>query len=227
MNNLNEMQSLRSALVKEVNYDVEKAKKVWDFVMDYKEIKPVNPLLKNASPQRQNGIYYILSGGVPVHESAFDYNDRDKCIGVGVVMGGKFATVSLCDAADGDEVPLTEQDNTGDPNRFHKTFWEAMADWDGQGNTESMKSYLNPKIDLEEFEYIPSVAQLHLILLNINEINKALEYVGGTPLKEDCYWSSTEYSSNNSWTVHFNSGSTWYTIKYYSLTVRPSVACEL
>lgn len=224
MSSLNEMQNLRSYLVEKVNYDVEKAKKVWDFIMDYKEI---NPLIRRTNTQRQNGIYYILSGGVPVHESVFDYNDRDKCIGVGVVMGDKFATVSLCDAADGDEVPLTEQDNTGDPNRFHKTFWEAMADWDGQENTESMKSYLNPKIDLEEFEYIPSVAQLHLILLNINEINKALEYVGGTPLKEDCYWSSTEYSSGNSWHVSFSSGGTWYAGKCYSFTVRPSVACEL
>ena len=223
MSNLNEMQSLRSALIKEVNYDVEKAKKVWDFVMDYKEI---NPLIRRTNPQRQNGIYYILSGGVPVHESAFDYNDRDKCIGVGVVMGDKFATVSLCDAANGDDVALTEQEKTGDPNRFRKTFWEAMADWDGKGNTESMKSYLNPKIDLEEFEYIPSVAQLHLILLNINEINKALEYVGGTPLKDNYYWSSTEYSSNSSWSVYFNSGYTWY-FYLYSYTVRPSVACEL
>lgn len=227
MSNLNEMQSLRSALIKEVNYDVEKAKKVWDFVMDYKEIKYPNLLPKNVSPQRQNGIYYILSGGVPVHESAFDYNDRDKCIGVGVVMGDKFATVSLCDAANGDDVSLTEQDKTGDPNRFRKTFWEAMADWDGKGNTDSMKSYLNPKIDLEEFEYIPSVAQLHLILLNINEINKALEFVGGTPLKDNCYWSSTEYSSYRSWFVYFNSGSTWDGSKSGSYTVRPSVACEL
>lgn len=227
MSKLNEMQCLRSVLIKEVNYDVEKAKKVWDFVMDYKEIKPVNPLLKNESTQRQNGIYYILSGGVPVHESEFDYNDRDKCIGVGVVMGDKFATVSLCDAADGDDVALTEQDKTGDPNRFRKTFWEAMADWDGKGNTESMKSYLNPKINLEEFEYIPSVAQLHLILLNINEINKALEYVGGTPLRDNCYWSSAEGSSYGSWGVGFTSGGAWSSGKYGSGTVRPSVACVL
>lgn len=224
MSSLNEMQNLRSYLVEKVNYDVEKAKKVWDFIMDYKEI---NPLIRRTNTQRQNGIYYILSGGVPVHESVFDYNDRDKCIGVGVVMGDKFATVSLCDAANGDDVALTEQEKTGDPNRFRKTFWDAMADWDGQGNTESMKNYLNPKIDLEEFEYIPSVAQLHLILLNINEINKALEYVGGTPLKDNYYWSSTEGSSYNSWYVGFGSGGTWNGGKSGSATVRPSVACEL
>ena len=224
MSSLNEMQNLRSYLVEKVNYDVEKAKKVWDFIMDYKEI---NPLIRRTNTQRQNGIYYILSGGVPVHESVFDYNDRDKCIGVGVVMGDKFATVSLCDAANGDDVALTEQEKTGDPNRFRKTFWDAMADWDGQGNTESMKNYLNPKIDLEEFEYIPSVAQLHLILLNINEINKALEYVGGTPLKDNYHWSSTEGSSTGSWYVGFYGGYAWYSSKYYSHTVRPSVACEL
>ena len=36
MSSLNEMQNLRSYLVEKVNYDVEKAKKVWDFIMDYK-----------------------------------------------------------------------------------------------------------------------------------------------------------------------------------------------
>ena len=41
MSSLNELQNLRSYLVEKVNYDVEKAKKVWDFIMDYKEINPL------------------------------------------------------------------------------------------------------------------------------------------------------------------------------------------
>lgn len=90
-----------------------------------------------------------------------------------------------------------------------------------------MRGYLNPQIELEGFEYIPSVAQLHLILMNIKEINQALENVGGTPLSDNCYWSSTEYSSYYSWGVGFGSGYAWSGSKCNSYTVRPSVACEL
>lgn len=229
MSNLNEMQSLCFAIIKEVNYDVEKAKKVWDFVMDYKETEPVNPLLKTVNQQRKNGIYYILSGGIPVHKSMFTKDAKDNCIGVGVVMGDKFATVALCDVANGDDVALVDdsKDYSGNPERYKKNFWDAIYDWDGQGNTDSIRGYLNPQIELEDFEYIPSVAQLHLILMNIKEINQALENVGGTPLSDNYYWSSTEGSSSSSWYVNFYCGSAWADRKCHSGTVRPSVACEL
>ena len=38
------------------------------------------------------------------------------------------------------------------------------------------------------------------------------------------HWSSTEGSSYYAWYVYFGSGDTYYTYKYYSFTVRPSVA---
>lgn len=164
-----------------------------------------------------------------MHESVFSENEKDDCIGVGIVMGDKFATVSLNDVANGDDVALVDdsKDYSGNPERYKRSFWDAMYDWDGQGNTESMRGYLNPQIELEGFEYIPSVAQLHLILMNIKEINQALENVGGTPLSDNCYWSSTEYSSYYSWGVGFGSGYAWSGSKCNSYTVRPSVACEL
>ena len=229
MSNLNEMQQLRSDLVKEVACDVEKAKKVWDFVIGHEETKPQISTKENSEIPRKNGIYYILAGGIPVHESVFSENEKDDCIGVGIVMGDKFATVSLNDVANGDDVALVDdsKDYSGNPERYKRSFWDAMYDWDGQGNTESMRGYLNPQIELESFEYIPSVAQLHLILMNIKEINQALENVGGTPLSDNCYWSSTEGSSNSSWYVTFSSGNAWGASKFDSNTVRPSVACEL
>ena len=102
-----------------------------------------------------------------------------------------------------------------------------MADWNGEANTNDMRSALNPDINLGENEYIPSVAQLHLILLNINEINKALVEAGGDPMKEDWYWSSTEYSSNGLWGVSFDGGITYNSGKSTVSVVRPAVACEI
>lgn len=74
---------------------------------------------------------------------------------------------------------------------------------DGEANTNDIGRALNSDINLFENEYIPSVSQLHLILLNINKINKALVEAGGTPIKRDVYWSSTE-NSGGAWCVKFN-----------------------
>lgn len=224
MSNLNEMQGVRLALAKEVNFDVEKAKKVWDFVVG--ENEHLSCVEKhNVKTVCTDGIYYIQDTGFPIHESQFSEDVAKHCIGVGIVKGDKFASVALHDIADGDEIALkADNDAPESDGPFYSDFWDAMYDWDGRGNTERMKKWLNPAIQLKEGEYIPSVAELHLILMNIKDINRALENVGGTPLQDNCYWSSTEYSSGYSWYVIFSSGGTWSNTKYYSYTVRPSVA---
>ena len=101
-----------------------------------------------------------------------------------------------------------------------------MSDWNGEANTNDMCNALNPDINLGENEYIPSVAQLQLILLNIKEINKALEEAGGDPMKDDWYWSSTEISSTNVWSVYFSNGGTYTDSKYTLYVIRPSLVCE-
>ena len=146
-------------------------------------------------------------------------------------MGDKFANVVLHDAAGGEDIALCQGDKVpcGSEQFFRRTFKEAMADWNGIASTNDMRDSLNPDINLGENEYIPSVAQLHLILLNINEVNKALVEAGGDPMKEDWYWSSTEGSSGNAWFVYFYLGYTYgtYGLKYNTGVVRPAVACEL
>lgn len=99
--NLTEIQKLRMAIVANLNFDVEKAKKVYNFVTG-DEQAPV-------SFQQQfwsDGVYYVLEGG---HLTSTDdpKSIADKVIGVAVKMGNKIATVALHDAADGEEVALT------------------------------------------------------------------------------------------------------------------------
>lgn len=95
-----------------------------------------------------------------------------------------------------------------------------------EANTKDYGEALNPKIDLKEGQYIPSLAQLHLILLNIKEVNKALEAVGGSPMRKEWYWSSTEISANNSWSVNFGSGNSG-SVKCLTYVVRPAVALSV
>lgn len=224
-NVLNEMQQLRLLLAKESNFDLAKAEKVYNFIVG-EQPKPATVSDTTAKP---DGIYFILSPSNMIHESLATDEDKRNSIAIGVKMSNRFANVVLHDAAGGEEIALCQDDKVpcGSEPFFRKTFKEAMADWDGMASTNDMRNSLNPEINLGENEYIPSVAQLHLILLNINEVNKALVEAGGEPMKDDWYWSSTEYSSNGAWYVNFSSGYTNGNYKYNYYVVRPAVACEL
>ena len=216
-------QEFRLLLVEKSNYDLEKAKKLYNFIIGE------NPKEFSINEAKPDGIYFILSPSNAIHESLATDEDKHNCIAVGVKMGDKFANVVLHNAAGGEEVALCQEDKVpcGSEQFFHDTFWKAMADWNGEANTNDMRSALNPDINLSENEHIPSVAQLHLILLNINEINKALVEAGGDPMKEDWYWSSTESSSNGAWGVSFDGGITYNSSKSTVSVVRPAVSCEI
>lgn len=216
-------QEFRLLLVEKSNYDLAKAEKLYNFIIGE------NPKESSINEAKPDGIYFILSPSNAIHESLATDEDKHNCIAVGVKMGDKFANVVLHNAAGGEEVALCQEDKVpcGSEQFFHDTFWKAMADWNGEANTNDMRSALNPDINLGENEYIPSVAQLHLILLNINEINKALVEAEGDPMKEDWYWSSTESSSNGVWGVSFDGGITYNSSKSTVSVVRPAVACEI
>ena len=218
--NLTEIQKLRMAIVANLDFDVEKAKKVYNFVTGDEQTP--------ASFQQQSwsdGVYYVVEGGRLAGIEDPD-SIAEKVIGVAVKMGDKIATVALHDAAGGEEVSLTNGDACGTSEFFHQDFYDAITDWDGEGNTKDYGNALNPEIALEEGQYIPSLAQLHLILLNIKEVNTALEAVGGSPMRKEWYWSSTKYSAVTSWIVYFNSGYSYFN-KCNTFVVRPAVALSV
>ena len=216
-------QEFRLLLVEKSNYDLAKAEKLYNFIIGE------NPKESSINEAKPDGIYFILSPSNAIHESLATDEDKHNCIAVGVKMGNRFANVLLHDAAGGEEDALCQEDKVpcGSEQFFHDTFKEAMADWNGMASTNDLRDSLNPDINLGENEYIPSVAQLHLILLNINEVNNALVEAGGDPMKDDWYWSSTEYSSYNAWFVNFGHGYTSNGNKYSNGVVRPAVACDL
>ena len=221
MEKINE-QELRLLLVKESKYDLTKAEKLYNFINGEQTNSPTK------SVSKPDGIYFILSKNNAIHESIATDEDKRNSIAVGVKMGNRFANVVLHDAVDGEEIALCQEDKVpcGSDQFFHNTFWKAMSDWNGEANTNDMCSTLNSDINLGENEYIPSVAQLQLILLNIKEINNALEEAGGDPMKDDWYWSSTEISGTNAWSVYFSNGGSYTDSKYTSYIIRPSVVCE-
>ena len=219
--NLTELQKLKASIVANLNFDVDKAKKVFNFIIGNEST--------SAQEMQQfwsDGVYYVLEDG---HLTATDDPESivGQVIGVAVKMGDRIATVALHDAADGEEIALTTDTPCGSEKFFHPDFFDAITDWDGESNTKDYGDLLNPEIGLKEGQYIPSLAQLHLILLNIKEVNKALEAVGGSPMRKEWYWSSTEYSARYSWYVHFGYGSSHGTVKYNANVVRPAVALSV
>lgn len=51
---------------------------------------------------------------------------------------------------------------------------------------------------------IPSKEDWMAIAENLETVNKALIRAGGEPLKNDWYWSSSEYSSSSAWRSYLN-----------------------
>lgn len=216
-------QEFRLLLVEKSNYDLAKAEKLYNFIIGE------NPKEFSINETKPDGIYFILSPSNAIHESLATDEDKHNCIAVGVKMGNRFANVLLHDAAGGEEIKLCQDNKVpcGSKQFFRKTLCEVMSDWDGETNTNVMHHALNPDINLGENEYIPSVAQLHLILLNLNEINKALIEAGGEPMKDSWYWSSTEFSRYKAWYVHFYNGFTHTYGKNLGIVVRLAVSCEI
>ena len=68
---------------------------------------------------------------------------------------------------------------------------------------------------------IPTSRELSIIYENKDEINQLMTEHGCEPLKEDWYWSSSEYSSSYAWGQYFGSGYIFHGTKGNGNYVRP------
>ena len=120
---------------------------------------------------------------------------------------------------------------------------EATADWQGKNNTRLVLEYCRMKErGCPAFEYVnsyktegtkagdwylPAMGELNAIRGNKDVLNIALGKIGGTKLRTDWYWSSSEYSGNFAWMLCFGNGSVDYYDKNYGYNndyVRPVLA---
>lgn len=62
--------------------------------------------------------------------------------------------------------------------------------------------------------WLPSLGELMMIYANMRKINYALSLINGaTQLAETWYWSSTEYSATNAWSLNLSNGSAYINTK--------------
>ena len=205
-------QMLRYFIFKDCGFDEEIAKKSYDFVMGNEQPEP-QPESKPAT-ELADGIY-LMYGKTAVPYTGQEVSAQG-CTGVGVKFGGKSLVLALTDISDDDVELTTQQGGT----RFITDYHRAAEDMDGKTATDDIRDILN--MGISDDEYIPSLGELYFILAYFTQINAALEAVGGEPLRNDWYWSSTQYSATYAWSLRLSNGLAGYLTKAaYQLRVRP------
>ena len=207
-------QMLRYFIFKDCGFDEEIAKKSYDFVMGNEpepqpESKPTTELA--------DGIY-LMYGKTAVPYTGYEVSKDGKegCTGIGVKFGGKSLVVVLNDISDDDIELTTKQGGT----RFITDYHQAAEDMDGKAATDDIRDILN--MGIADDEYIPSLGELYFMLAHFTQINAALEAVGGEPLHNDWYWSSTQYSAADAWYLYLNYGGAYGNTKAtHQRRVRP------
>ena len=196
MEAINRNMQMRMALLEETGYNVENAKKCWDFVCG--ETK------KQTSERLEDGVYLIDTKGNAIRYEGEDTKCVNYIVYVGIVQGSHRVAIALQDVCE-DEITLTSKKDNG-KDHYIGNYMDAVQDWQGKKNTEHLQAVgLNPTIQLKDGEYIPTLAELYLICLNRKAINAAMRFVGGQELV-GWYWSSTEYSAISAWYLSLNGG---------------------
>ena len=189
---MNELQNLRASLLDKVNYNVNEARKCFNFIVgedscNAQRVNSINP------KDYADGVYICYNDG---HNELYDDNNpKDDVRGIGLVVGSHSLCVSLGDI---DDTKLTNRDDKSDYDKYISDWDLARMDYDGAENTKHIQE-IGTDIKLADGEYIPSLGELYLIYSHKYKINKALSYVYGKQIADEWYWSSTEGSAGSAW----------------------------
>ena len=212
--------------------DFEEAKAYASFIMgDRCQIATCAPRTDNSDgctkADQEDGVYIVTKGLTPVPFGAVGVVQNPEKFDVMVRYHGHKWIVAKEDLK-GDELPLFSDDShPEDTSSFYKREIEALNDFDMKSCTEHLRK-AGIAFELDADLYIPTAGQLAAMFLFRKELNKALEMVGGTPMKKDVYWSSSEYNAWNSWLVNFVSGYVYFwSSKCIDGYVRPCTAFGL
>lgn len=178
-------------------------------------------------PIIEDGVYIVEKGFLPRRfEDVAGVQNPKECDVMVSYHGHKWVVAK--EDLKGDGLSLFSNDlHPEDTSLFYKSEIEALNDFDMKSCTEHLrKTGIAFKLDADL--YIPTAGQLAAMYLYRKKLNNALEMVGGTPMKEEVYFSSSENNAWLSWPVNFGSGyvSYWY-YKYNDGYVRPCTAFEL
>lgn len=196
---INESMKLCFMLLRENGYEVERAQKCLDFIHGGTEEAPA----PSKAGELADGVYLISIDGKTVLFTGQTLTDDEKSRynRVGVKLGGKSLVIDMYDTREDETTLTTKKGGT----RFITDYHEAVADWNGEANTEDIRNILSDTALVEDGKHIPALGEMYFILLHIREINAALKAIDGQQLK-GWYWSSTQCSAPNAWLLNFSNG---------------------
>lgn len=215
---MTENQKLKMELLKEFAISdepksIEVCREMYKFMV---EDEAPTPSVPTNGKHPKDGVYYIYDDEnktiVPYKATLTPPEDA---MGVLLVQGERSIIIALRDCNDGEETTLTKQkDPSNLKGNYIDTCIDAVADWNGQKNTEHLKAVgLSDNINLSDGWYIPSMGEMLFIFTHRKEVNAALEKAGGQPIANDWYWTSTEYSATSAWILNLSSGNMYYYTK--------------
>lgn len=198
------LQILKEFAINDEPKSVDFCRKAYEFLTE----DEATPQAGAVSTNQEDGIYLVLDSGKYIPFTGENSKeDCDDCIGIGVKWGGRSIVVALTDEAKSKDITLTENEDTTEYTGYIDNYLDAVADWNGKDNTEHLKEIgLNEEIHLPDDWYIPSLGELYFVFLNRKAINKALAFVGGLPLGNLWYWTSTEGSATFAWGLYLDYG---------------------
>ena len=225
---MTENQKLKMELLKEFAISdepksIEVCREMYKFMVE--DETPTQSVPTNGKHPK-DGVYYICDDEkktiVPFKATLTPPEDA---MGVLLVQGERSIIIALRDCNDGEETTLTKQkDPSNLKGNYIDTCIDAVADWNGQKNTEHLKAVgLSDNISLSDGWYIPSMGEMLFIFTHRKEVNAALEKAGGQPIADDWYWTSTEYSATYAWglTLYYGGMGTYPTKASNTFRVRP------
>lgn len=216
--------------------DLDEAKAYASFIFGCKEPFTTRTQSDEEEDCKHEYIEHILEDGVYIVENGFLPRRFEDVVGVQnpkecdvmVSYHGYKWIVAKEDLKD-DELPLfSDGSHPEETSSFYKCEIEALNDFDMKSCTEHLRK-AGIAFTLDADLYIPTAGQLAAMYLYRKKLNNALEMVGGTPMKEGIYWSSSEHNAWSSWYVSFISSLvSYWGYKYYDYySVRPCTAFEL
>lgn len=211
---MSEKSNLKMQLLQQMGNDIEKAKATYQWLCEDREDVPQVSAVTESKP---DGIYLIFESGkaLPFDPDKGIESDQVANDGpikyIGIKWGSRTLAVALHDQANGNDITLTTKKGSESYKGYIDNYLDAVADWDGNTNTEHLKQIgLNKDITLSDNEYIPALGEMLFVFLNRKAVNQALEAVGGTTIDGVWYWTSTELSATRAWSLSLSNGSVTY-----------------
>ena len=160
---------------------------------------------EHIEPIIEDGVYLVEKGFLPRRfEDVAGVQNPKEC-DVMVSYHGHKWIVAKEDLKEDGLLLLSDDSHPERTSSFYKCEIEALNDFDMKSCTEHLRK-AGIAFELDVDLYIPTAGQLAAMFLFRKELNKALEMVGGTPMKEEVYWASSENNAWTSWYVNFDSG---------------------